>query len=99
MPSLSIGQVAGLTTTLSVGYVMWLIRGGQILAGVMSQLPAWRFIDPLPILSSLPGQFESREDDSIESLLDKGLESNSDDRLKNEETLPDSNGNSRKAIQ
>ena len=53
VPDFVIGSAAGFTTSLSVGYVVWLIRGGHILAGLMAQLPAWRFIDPLPILGAL----------------------------------------------
>jgi hypothetical protein len=53
IPDFTIGSAAGLTTTLSVGYVVCLIRGGHILAGLMAQLPAWRLIDPLPILGGL----------------------------------------------
>ena len=73
MPDFAIGGVAGLTTTLSVGYVVWLIRGGQLLVGLMAQLPAWQLIDPLPILAGLNDDDEEEElDDSLESIVEAG---------------------------
>ncbi|HSG91991.1 MAG TPA: DUF4347 domain-containing protein [Pseudomonadales bacterium] len=56
-----------LTTGLSIGYVLWLLRSGVIMSSMLSALPAWRLIDPLPILSSL----RSLEDDgeSIEDIV------------------------------
>ncbi|HEX8521233.1 MAG TPA: hypothetical protein VF669_03185, partial [Tepidisphaeraceae bacterium] len=48
---LSVGAVTGLTTTLlSVGYVIWCLRGGTMMATLLTTLPLWRFMDPLPVL-------------------------------------------------
>ena len=69
IPDFVIGSAAGLTTSLSVGYVVWLVRGGHILAGLMAQLPAWQLIDPLPILGTLMSEEDDEEDDSLESLV------------------------------
>jgi hypothetical protein len=44
------GSATAVTTSLSVGYAMWLLRGGSLLASVMTSLPAWRMFDPLPLL-------------------------------------------------
>ncbi|MCB1759748.1 MAG: hypothetical protein KDI68_08220, partial [Gammaproteobacteria bacterium] len=41
------------STGLSVGYVAWLIRSGALLSTALSSLPAWHFIDPLPVLGSV----------------------------------------------
>src|SRR4029079_3490501 len=38
---------------LSVGYVIWLLRGGVLVSTVLSSLPAWRLVDPLPVLEHL----------------------------------------------
>jgi predicted lipid-binding transport protein (Tim44 family) len=45
-------QFAGaiLVSGLSVGYVLWLARGGVLMASLMSALPAWSAVDPLPVL-------------------------------------------------
>ena len=34
----------------TIGYVLWALRGGALVALALSQLPAWQTIDPLPIL-------------------------------------------------
>ena len=62
--TLAVGTTAVVSTGLSVGYVIWLIRGGTLLASMVSALPAWVSFDPLPILES----FEEEED-----LDDRGI--------------------------
>lgn len=41
---------------LSVGYVLWLARGGVLMASVLSALPAWASLDPLPVLGQVNGK-------------------------------------------
>jgi len=41
-----IGTTTGLSTGISVGYLLWLVRGGTLMGSVLSTLPAWRFVDP-----------------------------------------------------
>ncbi|WP_372883044.1 VCBS domain-containing protein, partial [Psychromonas sp.] len=53
METILLGSGVAVSTGLSVGYVAWLVRSGIILTSVLSSMPAWRFIDPLPVLSSL----------------------------------------------
>ena len=55
-------------TGFSVGYIIWLLRGGILLSSVLSSLPAWRNIDPLPVLSSFSSNTDE-DDESIESLV------------------------------
>ena len=40
------------TTLLSVGYVIWCLRGGSLVATLLTTLPLWRWLDPLPVLDS-----------------------------------------------
>jgi hypothetical protein len=44
---------------LSVGYILWLLRGGLLVSSLLSSLPAWQSIDPLPVLGK-------REDDETD---------------------------------
>ena len=60
-----VGSAAVVSTSLSVGYVVWILRGGSILTTFMSALPAWQSFDPLPILQS----FERRDESDDDSLL------------------------------
>ncbi len=57
------------TSGLSVGYLLWLIRGGTIIGSVLSSLPAWRLVDPLPILGTLGDDYDE-DDESLESMVE-----------------------------
>jgi hypothetical protein len=46
---LTIGAITGFG---ALGYVLWALRGGALMALALSQLPSWRMIDPLPVLES-----------------------------------------------
>jgi hypothetical protein len=79
--------VAGSATVASFGasaaYVLWMLRGGSLLSSLLSILPAWQSIDPLPVLDNFESKkrrkkrMNSDGDDaeSLESMVDK---SNSD---------------------
>ena len=56
---------------LSVGYVVWLIRGGLLLSSLLSSLPAWQILDPLPILARKKDDDLSEDEESLESILDR----------------------------
>lgn len=43
---------AGVTLSLSAGFVSWVLRGGSLMASFMSVLPMWKQLDPLPILGA-----------------------------------------------
>ena len=45
-----VGSSAIATTSLSVGYVIWMLRGGSLFASFVSSLPAWSSFDLLPVL-------------------------------------------------
>ena len=68
-----IGGSAGLTTGLSIGYAIWLIRGGALAGSVLSSLPAWRFVDPLPVLGTLGTDAPGGDGESLQSLVDGGM--------------------------
>ncbi len=68
----AVASTLAVTTGLSVGYVIWLIRGGVLLSSLLTSLPAWRLIDPLPILGHLGTRRVDEEDDeSLEGMLKK----------------------------
>jgi hypothetical protein len=56
------GDLAGGTAmglSLSVGYVVWLVRGGILASSMLAALPGWQMLDPLPML----GRLGTRQDD------------------------------------
>ena len=66
-----VSSAAVASTGFTVGYVAWLTRGGLLMASMLSSLPAWRSLDPLPILAGLKQrEGEAGDDDSLATLLD-----------------------------
>ena len=71
-----VGSTAVVTTSLSVGYVVWILRGGSVLTTFMSALPAWHAFDPLPILQSAARRDEDdADDDSLLSIATRRMKS------------------------
>jgi hypothetical protein len=66
-----LGSAIAMSTGLSVGYVVWLVRGGMLLSSLLSSLPAWQILDPLPILARKKDDDLSDGDESLESILDQ----------------------------
>jgi hypothetical protein len=48
--TIAVATLAGSSVVFSAGYVLWAIRGGSLLASVLCAVPAWRFVDPIPVL-------------------------------------------------
>jgi hypothetical protein len=67
----SLAVAAAATLGLSVGYVIWLLRGGVLVSSLLSSLPAWRLVDPLPILGRLDDDEDDDDaaDETLESLV------------------------------
>ncbi|MCD6187638.1 MAG: tandem-95 repeat protein, partial [Desulfuromusa sp.] len=57
---------------LSAGYVFWMLKGGSLLASVLSSMPAWYLADPLSILSGM--KQDDEDDESLENIIDQGAE-------------------------
>ncbi len=76
---------------LSVGYVVWVLRGGMLLASLLSSMPAWQFLDPLPILARKREDERSEDKESLESIVNKQPEE-VDPRKKTAEGSPDAGG-------
>ena len=68
----------GVTGGLSIGYVIWLVRGGVLVSSMLSALPAWQLVDPLPVVANArrgraavpAGTDEDDEDAPLEALFD-----------------------------
>jgi hypothetical protein len=70
--TITVGTVAGLSTTLlSVGYVIWAIRGGSLLVTLLTTLPLWRWLDPLPVLESYERRKHPRDESDKENDADE----------------------------
>jgi hypothetical protein len=63
--------VAGVSLGLSLVYVLWLVRGGVLMGSYLSALPAWRILDPLPVLARR-GDDEESDEEELEGAQDTG---------------------------
>ncbi|MGB5745246.1 MAG: hypothetical protein WBM65_22770, partial [Sedimenticolaceae bacterium] len=67
-----VGSSVAVTTGLSVGYVAWLVRGGVLLSTALSSLPAWQFVDPLPVLARTRDDEDADgQDDSLQAIIEE----------------------------
>jgi len=82
---ISIDRITQTTVTVgtgvSVGYIIWLLRSGVVLGSMLSALPAWKSIDPLPILESLGGD-DDGDDESLQSMVKNTPEADSNSSTK-----------------
>jgi hypothetical protein len=53
---------AGITASMSVGYVLWSMRAASLLSTMLSSMPAWQTFDPLPVIDFV-GQRKDEDDD------------------------------------
>ena len=49
---ITLGVVVGTSSAASIGVIVWVLRGGSLIASLMAGLPAWRMLDPIPIVES-----------------------------------------------
>ncbi len=66
-----VGTTFALASGISIGYVVWLIRGGVLLSSFVTSLPAWNLVDPLPVLAAMKTS-GGNDDESLESLIRDG---------------------------
>lgn len=64
----TVATAASVTGVLTVGYVLWLVRGGLVMASLVSSVPMWQSFDPLPILQY--AEDDSASGETLESLVD-----------------------------
>jgi hypothetical protein len=69
--SSTLASGATLSAGLSVGYVVWILRGGVLLSSMLAALPAWQLVDPMPLLarSRLDDNEDDQPGDDVESLF------------------------------
>jgi hypothetical protein len=73
---LSYASSIAVTGSVSVGYIVWLVRGGVLVSSMLSALPVWQMIDPLPVLAAAGGakrpvKAGATDDADVERLFDK----------------------------
>jgi VCBS repeat-containing protein len=65
---LSAEAITGVSITLTAGFVSWALRAGSLMASLLAAMPAWRHLDPMPILAA--NEKDQKESLPIEHDLD-----------------------------
>jgi hypothetical protein len=76
-----LGSAIATSVGLSAGYVVWMLKGGSLLASVLSSLPAWQLADPLAILVGKKDD-EDDDDESLETIIVEGSGRDKDKKRK-----------------
>jgi VCBS repeat-containing protein len=64
------GTASFVSIGMSLAYFVWIFRAGSLISSVLSSMPAWNFVDPLPILESMgSGSRRHEDDEGLEGLL------------------------------
>jgi len=61
--------VGAITSFGSLGYILWTLRGGALMAVAFAQMPSWRMIDPLPVLDSYAGGAGADDDEEFDDFF------------------------------
>jgi hypothetical protein len=56
----------------------------MLLSSLLSSLPAWQLLDPLPVLAHKKGGAEADDDESLESILKKKPQCNDKNQQSND---------------
>ena len=64
-------DVGTFTMAASLGTIFWFLRGGAMMATLMTQVPTWKMIDPLVVMDSYSGGMEDGPSDEMNSYFDK----------------------------
>jgi hypothetical protein len=66
-----IASTTAVSASLSIGYVIWLVRGGALISSLLASIPAWQLVDPLPVLGNMGGGSDTDDDESLDDMIKK----------------------------
>ncbi|MGL4476443.1 MAG: Ig-like domain-containing protein, partial [Shewanella sp.] len=76
---LSTEAITGVSITLTAGFVSWALRAGSLMASFLAVMPAWRNLDPMPILAADEKSHQKSSTDDPKELTDKETETKVDE--------------------
>jgi parallel beta-helix repeat protein len=79
-----VASTTAVSAGLSIGYVIWLVRGGALLSSLLASIPAWRVMDPLPILGNMGDSGDESDDESLDAMIDKANQKKFDAAQRNQ---------------
>ena len=65
----AVGTALTVSAAFTAGYVIWMLRGGMLLTSLLAQMPAWRLVDPLVVLSRT-SDLDDGEQETLETIVD-----------------------------
>ncbi len=63
----SLGAITALGT---IGYLLWSLRGGVLVAAALANSPTWRMLDMLPVLDSYASENGNQKGDKVDELFE-----------------------------
>jgi hypothetical protein len=66
------GTASLLSAGASVAYLIWISRGGSLIGSLLSSIPAWKWVDPIPVLEQAANAARSLKpdrDDGLETII------------------------------
>lgn len=66
------GTASLLSIGASVAYLAWITRGGSLIGSLLSSIPAWKWVDPIPVLeqaANAAGALKSDHQDTLETII------------------------------
>ncbi len=68
--TLVVGAAVGVSMAVSVGHAIWALKAGSMASTLVTSMPIWRTIDPLPVLEYLDGDSGNPTDsESLQSII------------------------------
>jgi parallel beta-helix repeat protein len=77
-----VASTTAVSAGISIGYVIWLVRGGALLSSLLASLPAWQLMDPLPVLGSMGGGDSNDDDESLDEMIKKSHQTKAENTAK-----------------
>jgi hypothetical protein len=77
--TLTATTAASVSLVVSIGYLVWAVRGGWLLASLMMTMPTWCQFDPLPVLMNSKKKKEADRTGSSQDVLAARYEEEVDD--------------------
>ena len=69
------GTASAMSAGMSILYFLWTLRAGSLVSSLLSSMPAWTMVDPLPILETMGGAggaLKGEDDQGLEELVQGG---------------------------
>jgi hypothetical protein len=62
--------MAAASSILTVGFIVWLLRGGALVAALLSSMPLWSGFDPLLIVLRPRRRHDVRDSSKVDAMFD-----------------------------